>query len=232
MIKFDNVTFAYKDTTIFSNLSLEINSTDFVGIIGQNGIGKSTFLKLMLNELPPSVGTITLTNNKRIAYISQDATKFNRSFPATVEELISASFYNCCSFFRRKTKEDEQFIDYCLDLVSIRQCKKMLIGNLSGGQKQRLMLAKALVTKPDIIVLDEPTSNIDSKSASSICGILTHLNENLKMVVIMVSHDLPLLYAHANKIIKINDVSKVEVISGENLKSLRLNYPHERCSNV
>ena len=187
-------------------------------IVGTNGTGKSTLLKLILNQLSPLEGEIKLlgTNSEKykdfasIAYVSQKATNINRDFPATVEEVVSLGLYSKKGLFKRNTKEDKKLIDSALERVGMLDYKHRQIGYLSGGQQQRVFIAKALISNPRIIFLDEPTTGIDIRAVDSICCLLGDLNKNSGITIVMVTHDNHLA-TYADRVFHISDGKIIKI---------------------
>ncbi len=210
IISLKNVWFSYEDEFILRNVSFSINDGEFVCITGANGCGKSTLLRLILNLLTPNKGQIFLEgvpvskakSINKISYVSQKTTCFNPNFPATVEEIVRLGLYD--SKFRRNTKLTKPLVENALCQVGMEGYGKTLIGKLSGGQQQRVFIAKALVNKPKLVFLDEPTSGIDSPMADAICCSLGDLNKRFGLTVLMITHDLNSIHHHANKILTFN----------------------------
>ena len=200
VLEVKDLSFSYPDKSILHRLSFDVDAGDFMCIVGTNGTGKSTLLKLILNQLSPLEGEIKLlgTNSEKykdfasIAYVSQKATNINRDFPATVEEVVSLGLYSKKGLFKRNTKEDKKLIDSALERVGMLDYKHRQIGYLSGGQQQRVFIAKALISDPRIIFLDEPTTGIDIRAVDSICCLLGDLNKNSGITIVMVTHDISL----------------------------------------
>ena len=198
VLEVKDLSFSYPDKSILHRLSFDVDAGDFMCIVGTNGTGKSTLLKLILNQLSPLEGEIKLlgTNSEKykdfasIAYVSQKATNINRDFPATVEEVVSLGLYSKKGLFKRNTKEDKKLIDSALERVGMLDYKHRQIGYLSGGQQQRVFIAKALISNPRIIFLDEPTTGIDIRAVDSICCLLGDLNKNSGITIVMVTHDI------------------------------------------
>ena len=196
-------------------------------IVGTNGTGKSTLLKLILNQLSPLEGEIKLlgTNSEKykdfasIAYVSQKATNINRDFHATVEEVVSLGLYSKKGLFKRNTKEDKKLIDSALERVGMLDYKHRQIGYLSGGQQQRVFIAKALISNPRIIFLDEPTTGIDIRAVDSICCLLGDLNKNSGITIVMVTHDISSIIYHSNKILVLSEDGSGEVMTSEEFNS-------------
>ena len=224
ILKVDNVSFNYPDKNIIKDFSFEVEKGDFVCIVGTNGTGKSTLLKLILNLLKPDKGNIYIDgeNSKnfksfnKISYVSQKATDFNSGFPATVTEVVSAGLYPKYGFFKFiSKKEREKKVLNALKTVGMAEYSDRIIGRLSGGQQQRVFIAKALVNNPSFIFLDEPTVGIDVKAVDSICCLLGDLNKKFGITIIMVTHDISSIIYHSNKILQISDDGNVRVVSSE-----------------
>lgn len=212
IIKVENLAFQYGSRTILNQVNLSVEQGDFLGVIGSNGSGKSTLLKLLIKILHPSRGQITLWGEKiekfkewhRIGYLSQKATAFNSSFPATVEEVVGAHLFSQVGLFRHLRQKEKDRISQVLALVEMEEYRKSLIGRLSGGQQQRVFIARALVAKPEVLLLDEPNAGIDSHTDAALGKLLAKLNQELGLTIIMVSHNLGSVTLYANKVAKIN----------------------------
>ena len=228
VLEVKDLSFSYPDKSILHRLSFDVDAGDFMCIVGTNGTGKSTLLKLILNQLSPLEGEIKLlgTNSEKykdfasIAYVSQKATNINRDFPATVEEVVSLGLYSKKGLFKRNTKEDKKLIDSALERVGMLDYKHRQIGYLSGGQQQRVFIAKALISNPRIIFLDEPTTGIDIRAVDSICCLLGDLNKNSGITIVMVTHDISSIIYHSNKILVLSEDGSGEVMTSEDRKSV------------
>lgn len=184
MIKIKDLCFSYNNSKpyIIDNLSLNIDKKSYVSIIGANGSCKSTLIKLILNLLTPQKGSINLTS-KKIGYVPQIVESFNSSFPITVWEMLNAH--------RNVLKiKDKESITEALKKVDMLEYKNSLIGNLSGGQKQKIFIARAILANEDILILDEPSTGVDSKSMKEIYGLIASLNKKNGVTVISVEHNL------------------------------------------
>lgn len=227
VLEVKDLSFSYPDKSILHRLSFDVDAGDFMCIVGTNGTGKSTLLKLILNQLSPLEGEIKLlgTNSEKykdfasIAYVSQKATNINRDFPATVEEVVSLGLYSKKGLFKRNTKEDKKLIDSALERVGMLDYKHRQIGYLSGGQQQRVFIAKALISNPRIIFLDEPTTGIDIRAVDSICCLLGDLNKNSGITIVMVTHDISSIIYHSNKILVLSEYGSGEVMTSEEFNS-------------
>ncbi len=229
VLEVKNVSFDYPDKNILKNVSFEVEQGDFVCVLGSNGTGKSTLLKLILNILKMQKGQIFIDgipsdkfkDYSKISYVSQKATGFNQSFPATVKEVVKAGLYSRKGFLRFYNKEDDEKTDQALEQVSMLKFKNRLIGRLSGGQQQRVFMAKAIVSKPKIIFLDEPTVGVDVNAADSICCLLGELNAK-GYTIIMVTHDLSSVIHHSNKILVLAENEPCKMYKTEEF--LKFNY--------
>lgn len=209
IIKLKNITFGYQDNIILNNINLEINKGDYVGIIGSNGVGKSTLLKLMLNEMKPLGGSVDIfgvkisefKDWKRVGYVNQKANSFISSFPATVQEVVAMNLSSKIGLFRSINKNHLKEVDRVLDLVGIEECKHKLIGELSGGQQQKVFIARSLVNSPEILFLDEPTVGIDLSAQSEFYSLLSQLNKRLNLTIVMVSHDISIIKHEVKKLV-------------------------------
>ena len=227
VLEVKDLSFSYPDKSILHRLSFDVDAGAFMCIVGTNGTGKSTLLKLILNQLSPLEGEIKLlgTNSEKykdfasIAYVSQKATNINRDFPATVEEVVSLGLYSKKGLFKRNTKEDKKLIDSALERVGMLDYKHRQIGYLSGGQQQRVFIAKALISNPRIIFLDEPTTGIDIRAVDSICCLLGDLNKNSGITIVMVTHDISSIIYHSNKILVLSEDGSGEVMTSEEFNS-------------
>ena len=227
VLEVKDLSFSYPDKSILHRLSFDVDAGDFMCIVGTNGTGKSTLLKLILNQLSPLEGEIKLlgTNSEKykdfasIAYVSQKATNINRDFPATVEEVVSLGLYSKKGLFKRNTKEDKKLIDSALERVGMLDYKHRQIGYLSGGQQQRVFIAKALISNPRIIFLDAPTTGIDIRAVDSICCLLGDLNKNSGITIVMVTHDISSIIYHSNKILVLSEDGSGEVMTSEEFNS-------------
>ncbi|WP_028544119.1 metal ABC transporter ATP-binding protein [Paenibacillus taiwanensis] len=206
VITLDQVAYQYEDQKVFEDISFEVRERDFVGVIGSNGAGKTTLLRLMVGLLKPTAGEVRLFGTpiqqfkdwERIGYVPQK-NSFNPLFPATVMEVVQSGMYNRRNLFRRLSRADK---DKCLDALEVMRVTDLAdkrIGALSGGQQQRVFLARAMVNKPELLILDEPTVGIDTDTQKDFFKLLQHLHEHHRMTFVMVSHDLDMVNAWLGK---------------------------------
>ena len=185
MIHFENVSFSYADTLVLKDVTLDLKDGMFIGILGPNGGGKSTFLKLALGLVKPTQGKIERKVNK-ISYIAQTTSLSDSSFPATVEEIVSLGLPSSFSFFHRKEREEK--IKKTLEEFDLTSLRKRLVNELSGGQLQRVKVAKALIKDPSFIVLDEPDAGMDEETHHSLVTLIEELHKKGKGILFVSHH--------------------------------------------
>lgn len=201
--------FQYNGIEVLTDISFEIQVGDYVGIVGPNGSGKTTLIKLILGFFKPSKGQIRLFNHnpadfkdwQKVGYLPQKANTFNPHFPATVKEIVSLGLLSKKGFPKRIGKTDEKTIDNAMSLLDITNIKKKLIGELSGGQQQRVLIAKAMVSKPELLILDEPTTALDPEGREKFLDTLKELNEREKLTIIMITHDTGTIGKYASRLL-------------------------------
>ena len=196
IVSMDNITFRYADVPILKNLSLKIGEEEYVLLTGENGSGKSTLLKLLLGELQPQEGRVEIFEKEtthvfsggRIGYVPQNSISHNQSFPATVEEIMLTGLYLQIGRFRLPGRMHRDRVRKTLEELGMESFMKNRIGELSGGQQQRIMLARALVGNPELLVLDEPTAGMDAESVKNFYRLLKELNLSRKVTIFLVTH--------------------------------------------
>lgn len=193
IVEINNVTFAYNGQTALQDVSLEIRQGDFIAMIGPNGGGKTTLLKLILGLLKPDKGIIRVIGQSTqkasacIGYVPQDV-HINRSFPITAMDVVLMGKLEPGKRWARKTASNRREAIAALERLEMAALAEKKIGELSGGQCQRVFIARALVTQPQLLLLDEPTASIDTKGQADFFEMLKALNKHVTIVV--VSHDL------------------------------------------
>lgn len=191
IITIKDLSFSYKGEVILHEAAFIVKRGDFLGLIGPNGSGKTTLLKIILGLLKPTSGEVKIST-KKIGYVAQKAGFNATGFPITVEEVISMAGGN------------EAEIERVLELTNIASKKKRLLNELSGGQQQRVFIARALLHKPELLILDEPTVGIDNQSQNNFYELLRKLNKENDITIILVSHDLDTIEKEVKKVISIN----------------------------
>lgn len=192
-ISLENVWAGYPQTPVLEDINLNVKAQDFIGLIGPNGGGKTTLLKVLLGLLKPHQGTVRILDRpvdqgrKYIGYVPQ-LLELDRNFPIQVKDVVSMGRLGKRKIFHRYNKKDREIVRRSLDQVGMLDKGDRPIGDLSGGERQRVYIARALASEPKILLLDEPTANVDSRIQNSIYELLKELNEY--MTIVMISHDL------------------------------------------
>lgn len=187
ILKVTDLHVSYGQTVALSGVNLEVEPCDFIGIIGPNGGGKTTLIKTILGILKPTHGKIELDPGETLGYVPQ-LTTFDRKFPITVLEVILLGHLpKRITLGHHFTKHEKEHALFVMERLGIADLKKRQIGELSGGQMQRVLVARALMTHPTILVLDEPTAGVDEASKKEIYQLLKELNKS--MTILMITHD-------------------------------------------
>lgn len=211
IIELQGVSFSYNQNEVIKDVSLNIHRGDYVGVIGPNGGGKSTLIKLMLNLLQPDQGDIKLFGTSvtkfkdwyKIGYVAQK-THFEPNFPATVEEVVRMGTYSRRGLFNLTTNNDKKRVVEALKQVEMLDYRDRQISDLSGGQLQRVFIARALVSHPEVLFLDEPTVGVDVKTQKQFYKLLRKLNRDLSLTLVLASHELQVMAHEATELVYIN----------------------------
>lgn len=202
VITLKDITVYYDNVCALENIHLSIQEREFVGIIGPNGGGKTTLLKVLAGLIKPSKGEMHKSKHLKLGYIPQ-FTSFDRRFPITVLEVILTGALNGqLRLFKKFTTEECERAKRIMALLKIDVLKHRQIGQLSGGQLQKVLIARALMVEPEVLLLDEPTASIDTNSKKSIYHLLKELNR--EKTIVIVSHDLSEVLTDAKKIVCVN----------------------------
>ncbi len=208
-IKVDDLAFHYEKELVLSNISFELNPGDFVMLTGENGAAKTTLIRNILGLLKPSIGQVSLSSKNRygkklvVGYVPQQVASFNVGFPSTVLELVQSGRYQRDKWFTKLTNEDKEQVRRSLESVGMWEMRYKMIGELSGGQKQRISIARVFATDPDLFILDEPTTGMDSQSREEFYKLLRHNCDKHGKAILMVSHDHGELRNYVNKHIEL-----------------------------
>lgn len=199
ILEVENLSFSYdgKEDAL-QGVTLAVRRGDYVGLVGPNGAGKTTLLKIMLRLLPLSSGSVRLfgvdvrefSEWEKIGYVPQTAVHFDVNFPVSVYEVAMMGRYKSGSIFQRLRDVDRDAVKDSLTSVDMWDFRDRLIGDLSGGQQQRVFIARALVNRPEILFLDEPTTGVDKKTQDGFYSLLKKLNGESGITLVLVSHDI------------------------------------------
>lgn len=207
VIALDDVSFSYGGPSVLEGVTLSVERGDFLGLVGPNGGGKSTLLKIVLGLLQPGTGRVSVLGRRpaearqAIGYVPQFAT-FPRHFPVSVEETVLLGRLGKTRPILGYRRSDKEIASRTMTETEITDLRTRPIGALSGGQVQRVLIARALVSEPEILILDEPTSNIDMRAETDIFDLLKRLNT--RMTIVIVSHDIGFISQYVNLIACLN----------------------------
>lgn len=228
-IELNNISFKYDETLILEKLSFTVREGEYLGIIGPNGGGKTTLLKIILGLLEPTEGTVRifgkdpylLKEKYRIGYVPQKVVQDDKDFPATVFEVVRSGRVPRLGFFSGFTKKDIDAVEWAMEVSGVEKYRNTLIGKLSGGERQRVFIARALASDPDILVLDEPTVGVDIGAQKKFYEFLAKLNTEHLLTIIFVSHDVDMVSKEIKTVLCLNHnlvcYGKPEDLLGENI---------------
>lgn len=204
LLELKNIYASYNGETILKDVNLNIFENDFIGVVGPNGGGKTTLLRVILGLLKPYNGEVIINNQDNQAlfgYLPQ-YNNFDSSFPISVKEVILSGLMSEKKLYKRYTSEDISKANDLMKRTGIWDHRKSNIGEISGGQMQRALLCRAIISSPKILILDEPITYVDSNFENELYQILDELNK--KMAIVMVSHDIGMISSHVKSIACIN----------------------------
>jgi len=208
IVELTSVSFQYEDKLVLEDVNFTLERGDFLGIVGPNGSGKSTLMKLILGLLVPNKGSVRLFGQPlskfrewhRIGYVAQQAAHGAGGFPATVREVITSGLAGKVGMFRRLTSAHRRRVEEMAGRVGLDAKLDQRIGSLSGGQLQRVFIARALVSEPELLILDEPTVGVDQESIEQFYELLRSLKEENGLTMMIVSHDVGMMTQWVNKV--------------------------------
>jgi len=203
VLEFRDVILGYGGNPVLPKINLEVYKGDFLGVVGPNGAGKTTLLRAILGLLTPLQGHILRYGKHRYGYIPQQQS-MDEMFPLTARDVVNMSRFSLNPPFMPLNKKDRNAVNEALNKVGIGDIADRLFRSLSGGQKQRTLIARALASEPQILILDEPTNGMDIRAEKSIMDIISKLNAG-GITVIMVTHLLNLVVNKADKLMLLNE---------------------------
>lgn len=214
LVRLEEVSFRYNynGPPVLEDISLTIIRGDFLALLGPNGSGKTTLIKIILGLLRPLSGKVFLRGSpieefkdwKKIGYVPQKATHIDPFFPASVREVVAMALFSRKGSSWSRRQDDEQTIASALESVGMKDFEKRPIGHLSGGEQQRVFIARALVTSPELLFLDEPTAGVDATTQGRFYEMLEHLNKDKGITIVLVTHDIGIITKHVNRVACLN----------------------------
>ncbi len=228
IIETKNLNFSYSHHNVIENVNFKINEGDYLGLIGPNGSGKSTLIKLILGLLKPNSGSIELfgmppspNTKKYISYIAQKRVEKDNDLPINVYEVALTGRVAQKGLLRGFGKDDFQAVNSALSQVEMSKFKNYKMSDLSGGMKQRVLIARAIASESKLLILDEPTVGIDTKSQDEFYSLLSDLNKNKRITILIVSHDIDVI---ANEVNVLSCINKTMIYHGAPKKFIKGEY--------
>jgi len=207
-----NLNFNIRGQDILSNISLEIYNGEYIAIIGPNGGGKTTLIRMLLGLEQLTSGEIKIFGKKlttfkewnKIGYVPQRASLVDANFPATVLDIVKMGRVAKRGIFSRMSKEDNEAVFDAMAKMDIENLKDKMVGTLSGGQRQRVMIARALASSPEILILDEPNTGVDMASQQRFYALLSKLNKEENMTILFITHDIGVIADDIGRLFTVN----------------------------
>jgi len=208
IVEVKNLTVEYNGVEALSDVSFEAEASDYIGVVGPNGSGKTTLIKALLG-LVPYAGRVSFlgkefssfTREKHVGYLPQKMSFLDQRFPATALEIVVSGVYCCKKFPKRLSRSDYSAAKEAMEILGVTNLRDRPIGRLSGGQQQRILLARALVHHPQLLILDEPTVALDPQSREAFYLTVRKLNKENGVTVLLVSHDFGSVVKYASKLL-------------------------------
>lgn len=212
IIEANNLSFSYDNNLVLDHVSFGVDKGDYLGIIGPNGGGKTTLLKILVGLIQPQSGEVKINpsapgspaEKSALGYVPQRIAQDNVSFPATVYEIVESGRTPKTKIFGRLQETDKTAIDKALDIAGIAGLKNRLMSSLSGGQRQRVYVARALAQEPEILLLDEPFVGIDIAAQKDFYAFLKKLNQAHGLTILFVSHDIDVITDEVKSVLCLN----------------------------
>lgn len=228
-----NLNFRVGDQEILKDISFQIFNGEYVAIIGPNGGGKTTLVRMLLGLSKPTSAEIRIYGKKlsrfkewsKIGYVPQRASHVDANFPATVEDIVEMGRVSKRALFSPLSKKDKAIVHDAMLTMDVVDLKDKMIGTLSGGQRQRVMIARALASKPEILILDEPNTGVDMVSQKRFYTLLSKLNKEENITIVFITHDVGVIADDIGRLFTINQKATIcnnpkEALSCEEMSEL------------
>lgn len=205
ILEIKDLSFGYNKNKILNNINLVLKEGEFSTIMGENGSGKSTLMKLIIGELQPDTGSVDNHLLNRTSYIPQLSGAFSLNFPITVQEILALNLIEKNKRFSKLSKVNQERIKLILEAMDMVGMEDVIFKKLSGGQRQKVMIGKALIDQPKLLLLDEPLIGLDEDSRNSVLSFCRHLSENHKVSILLISHDKNEIKKYSDNIYSIKE---------------------------
>ncbi len=212
VISVQDLNYQVGEQKILSDISFDITQGEYVALVGPNGGGKTTLIKVLLGLITQNSGKIQILGSEKkrfkkcykIGYVPQNVSLFDSNFPLSVYETVALGLASRKPWFSFLSPKDKEMIDIALQKASITHLKEKNLSQLSGGQRQRVMIARALVSRPEVLILDEPSTGVDIVSQQKFYQFLKSLNIDYKLTIIFITHDLGVIADDVTYVLSIN----------------------------
>jgi len=212
-----NLNFGVGGQSILSHISLTIFQGEYIAIIGPNGGGKTTLIRMLLGLDKPTNGEIKIYGKKlksfkqwdKIGFVPQRASHVDASFPATVQDIVNMGRTSKRGLFSRMSEHDNEVVNDAMIKMDVLNLKDKMIGTLSGGQRQRVMIARALASNPEILILDEPNTGVDVVSQNRFYALLRSLNKEQNITIVFITHDIGVIADDIARLFTINQKATI-----------------------
>jgi zinc transport system ATP-binding protein len=212
LIRVEGLAVRYGGPQVLQDVDMEVSEGDFVGIVGPNGSGKTTLVRTIVGLETPDSGRVTLMGqpagdfdqHDRLGFVPQDAVEVDPHFPASALEVALLGRVGARGLFRPWSSEDRAIALEALETVDVDHLAHRPVADLSGGERQRVFLAKALASRPDLLILDEPTAGVDPAAREEFYNLVDGFNHDRDLTVVLVSHDVQALTLCCHRIVALN----------------------------
>ncbi|MBN1526420.1 MAG: metal ABC transporter ATP-binding protein [Candidatus Omnitrophica bacterium] len=218
VVEFKSASLGYGRKAVFDRLTLDIYENDFLGIVGPNGSGKTTFLRAVMGLIKPLGGEVVRAGALKFGYCMQRQF-IDTLFPFTVFDIVMMARVSRKGAFKGPDREDRDKVSESLDIAGIRHLAPSAFRDLSGGQKQRVLIARALSLEPNFLILDEPTTDLDVKGEREILELIASLHKDKKLTVVLVSHELNEVINCSGKFLFLNTGSPHRIVMKDGLSA-------------
>jgi len=200
------------DQKILKDINIEVNQGEYIALLGPNGGGKSTLVKLILGLIKPTSGEIEIFGKRqkefkewyKIGYVPQNVSLFDNNFPLSVYETVALGLASQKPWFSMLSRRDRERIEESMSSASIIDLRDKNLSDLSGGQRQRVMIARALVSQPEVLILDEPSTGVDITTQHKFYQFLKKLNLEKRLTIIFITHDLGVIADDVTHVLAVN----------------------------